>query len=1053
MSECIYLVYKNRNINSFWIFFIISEFVCFSGTLKTIKLGVALPWSGGEWNVAPRFASGITVAVKDINKDPSLLNGYNVTFVWNNSKCNEKGALKAVVDMYILEKVNAIIGPACSDGCKLAAILAEHWNIPMVSYGCAASYLSQKKVYPNFARTVGDYGNSGRVIVKLMLHFNWKKISIITPASGVWMDIMNGVRKGIENIKDLELSYFQTFNEETVSDAFLQQSLLAAKKKSHIFLLGGYTSIIRRVMIEAKGLNMISQGYVFISYELLLDGCSNNYPTLVDINPDVCQALDGLLDISLYVPNDDNYKNFSQLVRMEIMNPPFSRKMLPSEQVEIYAALLYDAALLYARALNKTISMNQSIDDGRAIVNNMLNTRFKGASGDVIINDVGDRKSALQIRNINNGGYERVANYYSSSDHLEILQDKVIIWPGKVTTVPLGRPKCGFDKEFCASTGLWVPIVCGILACFLFMMLAIIFVLKRRQRSFESSLWLENWRIDFYDIKFGRKRSRFQSVFGSTCAIERTESKQTLHSDIGGNIGVFQGNYVAIKRVHKNSLPLTRDILYELKGVHEVQHQNINQFIGACVDPPNICILTKYCQKGSLKDVLFNPNIKLDWMFKMSFAVDIARGMHYLHNSIIGVHGNLTSSNCVIDGRWACKITDFGLMKFKGNQDVSLEDCNYDKMLWKAPEHIENKQFPYSQFGDVYSYGIIMQEIITRDLPFSMFTNLSLKEKVYLVKKRTKPVFRPIVNENLGTSDYQLLMRQCWEDWPESRPNFYEINKRLKLCGGKNISIVDNMMNMMEKYANQLEDLVFERTFLLEEEKAKTDNLLYSMLPKSVAEQLKLGKPVKAESFDMVTILFSDIVGFTKLASECTPFQVVDLLNGLYTCFDNICDTYSVYKVETIGDAYMVVSGLPDRTIDTHAGEIARMSLNLLFSTTTFCIPHLPETKVQIRIGIHSGPVVAGVVGLKMPRYCLFGDTVNYASRMESTGLALRVHVSPECKSLLLKLGGFHLVERGPVLLKGKGSVVTYFLAGYDGFDKNLPNLRYAASSEDQLIQ
>nr|XP_012563446.1 unnamed protein product [Hydra vulgaris] len=362
-------------------------------------------------------------------------------------------------------------------------------------------------------------------------------------------------------------------------------------------------------------------------------------------------------------------------------------------------------------------------------------------------------------------------------------------------------------------------------------------------------------------------------------------------------------------------------------------------------------------------------------------------------------------------------------------------------MLWKAPEHIENKQFPYSQYGDVYSYGIIMQEIITRDLPFSMFTNLSSKEKVYLVKKRTKPVFRPIVNENLGTSDYQLLMRQCWEDWPESRPNFYEINKRLKLCGGKNISIVDNMMNMMEKYANQLEDLVFERTFLLEEEKAKTDNLLYSMLPKSVAEQLKLGKPVKAESFDMVTILFSDIVGFTKLASECTPFQVVDLLNGLYTCFDNICDTYSVYKKE------LFISGttIKEQEMTENASKKCQKGFLLLLRQKG----ELPNIDLEYICS----PVVAGVVGLKMPRYCLFGDTVNYASRMESTGLALRVHVSPECKSLLLKLGGFHLVERGPVLLKGKGSVVTYFLAGYDGFDKNLPNLRYAAPSKDHSIQ
>jgi len=156
----------------------------------------------------------------------------------------------------------------------------------------------------------------------------------------------------------------------------------------------------------------------------------------------------------------------------------------------------------------------------------------------------------------------------------------------------------------------------------------------------------------------------------------------------------------------------------------------------------------------------------------------------------------------------------------------------------------------------------------------------------------------------------------------------------------------------------------------------------------------------------------------------------VTLLNDLYTCFDSIIENYDVYKVETIGDAYMVVSGLPVNNGDDHARQVASLALHLLRSIKTFKISHQDNSTLLLRIGIHSGPCVAGVVGRKMPRYCLFGDTVNTASRMESTGEPLKIHMSSCTRNILQKLGGFECQERGLVQVKGKGKMQTYWLMG-----------------------
>jgi atrial natriuretic peptide receptor A len=347
-----------------------------------------------------------------------------------------------------------------------------------------------------------------------------------------------------------------------------------------------------------------------------------------------------------------------------------------------------------------------------------------------------------------------------------------------------------------------------------------------------------------------------------------------------------------------------------------------------------------------------------------------------------------------------------------------------------------------TQKGDVYSFAIIVHEIAARQGPFYLSDDRSPEEIIKTVTEGTV-ILRPCLDEIACDDDIIEMMEKCWMEDPADRMDFGQIKQSLRRLNKENErgpTLVDNLLARMEQYANNLETLVEERTADYLEEKRKCEEVLYQLLPKSVASSLIAGQPVMAETYDNVTIYFSDIVGFTSLSAESTPMQVVTLLNDLYTCFDSIIENFDVYKVETIGDAYMVVSGLPVRNGVSHAREIARMSLALREAVLKFTIRHRANEQLKLRIGLHTGPVCAGVVGQKMPRYCLFGDTVNTASRMESNGLPLKIHVSPKTKEALDKFGTFILELRGEVEMKGKGRVTTYWLNGerQDGQDPNI---------------
>jgi len=212
---------------------------------------------------------------------------------------------------------------------------------------------------------------------------------------------------------------------------------------------------------------------------------------------------------------------------------------------------------------------------------------------------------------------------------------------------------------------------------------------------------------------------------------------------------------------------------------------------------------------------------------------------------------------------------------------------------------------------------------------------------------------------------------------------------------------------------------------LLDKERERSERLLLNILPAPIAERLKASEESIAEHSDGVTVLFADIVGFTPLSASKTPQALVELLNRIFSEFDALADAHGLEKIKTIGDAYIAVAGLPNPWPD-HAPRAARMALAMHDAMARVAA----ETgeKLALRIGLNSGPVVAGVIGRRKFTYDLWGDTVNTASRMESHGVPGAIHCT-EAAALLLQ-GAFQLQARGAMEIKGKGEMNTFLLAG-----------------------
>jgi guanylate cyclase len=235
-----------------------------------------------------------------------------------------------------------------------------------------------------------------------------------------------------------------------------------------------------------------------------------------------------------------------------------------------------------------------------------------------------------------------------------------------------------------------------------------------------------------------------------------------------------------------------------------------------------------------------------------------------------------------------------------------------------------------------------------------------------------------------------------------------------------NIGTVSTIAFILLSYFIRQKDEAFR---LLRLEQAKSESLLLNVLPREVAGRLKDGSRIIADSYESASVLFADLVGFTPLSAELAPAEMVAILNEVYSHFDTLVEKYDLEKIRTIGDNYMVAAGLPRRRPD-HAQALARMALEI--NAYLASRPPIGDRRLSFRIGINSGPAIAGVIGTRKFHYDVWGDMVNVASRMESQGVPGKIQVTPATYALIKD--EFICEPHGPISIKGKGLMETWFL-------------------------
>ncbi|KAK7492270.1 hypothetical protein BaRGS_00016567 [Batillaria attramentaria] len=590
--------------------------------------------------------------------------------------------------------------------------------------------------------------------------------------------------------------------------------------------------------------------------------------------------------------------------------------------------------------------------------------------------------------------------------------------------------------------------------------IALVLYLVRDQLRLNQALLKNEWKINPDDILMVDNKSQ---NFGSRAAFSGSRNKvapsmstmdSTQHVQLSAHVpglrlGKFRSELVLLSEQYVLSrtvnLRMKRGILWMRD---QVRHSNISEFYGLYLQDGIFSTVSKFCSKGDLQNLLHGTKYNIDTNFKFALSLGVARGMDYLHSQKM-VHASLTSSKIFIDDRWSVRARALRspidadetvtqeriagweahkLASYQGKSAVTtdMEVTEWAKEeFWIAPEVLMHKSLP-TMASDVYSFAIVMQEIFSRDIPYSEQSLFQSPRDALeqVVCASLRPSFTPDT-----PLEAREIMQQAWEMDPVGRPSFHQIVGMIRRACPKVRSVMDSMLNSLSEYVTQLEESN-EATLRMLEDKPIADqggdidggskkvsggnsatNQRLRSLPPHILKALGHREP-ETQLFESVSVLVTCVHGMDRLVRVSTPQEMTDLLSDLYQAMDVLLDSRKdVLKVEVINDVHTLVAGLPNRTSD-HLQVMASLALAILSMARTFSIRHRREDSLRMGVGLGTGTAVAGLVGTKVCRFAVFGEALMRAQNMMVTGLPMGIQLKEVTHSLLTHLKMFICVER-----------------------------------------